>query len=171
MQHHQLLQQQHIQQQQLQHQQLQLQLRQQQRLAAAAGQSQILPTRIIKQSSSNTNDLENRQTPQSSSTPLGGGAGGNSSKRTYNIKDDYPAPGARKHQRLSPREYKYNAFGNFVASSLLDLPQKMALELVEKFTSDIVKALTMKMENAEAAAAAAAASTEDSDHHSLTIEQ
>lgn len=66
------------------------------------------------------------------------------SKRTaaFNMRKTPP-------QRLSPRELKYNAFGSFVSSSLMDLPQKMALELVEKFTSDIVKALTMKMDEME----------------------
>ncbi|XP_073826861.1 jing interacting gene regulatory 1 [Musca autumnalis] len=70
-----------------------------------------------------------------------------------------------KMPRLSPRENKYNSFGNFIASSLLDLPQKMALELVEKFTSDIVKALTMKVDlmEANAAAAAGGGNTNDGD--------
>ncbi|KAM7360965.1 jing interacting gene regulatory 1 isoform 1-T4 [Cochliomyia hominivorax] len=55
------------------------------------------------------------------------------------------APAAKK-PRFNHREYKYTAFGNFISSSLLDLPPSIALELVEKFTSDIVKVL---MKNAE----------------------
>lgn len=47
---------------------------------------------------------------------------------------------------LSVREMKYAAFGNFVASSLLDLSKTSALVLVERFTSEIVKALLQKTE-------------------------
>lgn len=36
---------------------------------------------------------------------------------------------------------KYEAFGNFIATSLTDLSEEKALKLVEKFTGDIVKAL------------------------------
>lgn len=39
---------------------------------------------------------------------------------------------------------KFDAFGNFIVSSLTDLPEHKALELVEKFTCDIVKALLSK---------------------------
>lgn len=39
---------------------------------------------------------------------------------------------------------KFEAFGNFVVSSLADMPEQKALELVEKFTSDIVKTLIAK---------------------------
>ncbi|KAI8129883.1 hypothetical protein CVS40_1000 [Lucilia cuprina] len=56
------------------------------------------------------------------------------------------APSPPKQARLNARELKYNAFGNFISSSLQDLPPSTALELVEKFTSDIVKVL---MANAE----------------------
>lgn len=41
----------------------------------------------------------------------------------------------------NPSSAKFEAFGNFVASSLIDLPEKNALELVERFTSEIVKTL------------------------------
>lgn len=41
----------------------------------------------------------------------------------------------------NPSSAKFEAFGNFLASSLIDLPEKNALELVEKFTSEIVKTL------------------------------
>lgn len=51
---------------------------------------------------------------------------------------------------LNVREMKYAAFGNFVASSLLDLPQNTALELVERFTSELVKALLQKVETTTA---------------------
>lgn len=41
----------------------------------------------------------------------------------------------------NPSSAKFEAFGHFLASSLIDLPEKNALELVEKFTSEIVKSL------------------------------
>lgn len=41
----------------------------------------------------------------------------------------------------NPSTAKFEAFGRFLASSLIDLPEKNALELVERFTSDIVKSL------------------------------
>lgn len=40
-----------------------------------------------------------------------------------------------------PSSAKFEAFGHFIASSLIDLPEKDALELVEKFTSDLVRTL------------------------------
>ncbi|XP_031635920.1 uncharacterized protein LOC116348876 [Contarinia nasturtii] len=43
----------------------------------------------------------------------------------------------------NPSSAKFEAFGNFVATSLVDLPETNALELVEKFTSEIVKALIL----------------------------
>lgn len=52
-----------------------------------------------------------------------------------------------KYARLSPRELKYAAFGQFISSSLLDLPMGTALELVEKFTSEIVKTLKEKQQD------------------------
>lgn len=45
-----------------------------------------------------------------------------------------------KHTR-NPSSAKFDAFGNFIASSLIDLPEKNALELVEKFTTEIVRSL------------------------------
>uniref|UniRef100_A0A905ATH8 MADF domain-containing protein n=1 Tax=Glossina morsitans morsitans TaxID=37546 RepID=A0A905ATH8_GLOMM len=53
----------------------------------------------------------------------------------------------QKEPCLSSRELRYAAFGNFVSSSLQDLPQNAALELVEKFTSEIVKSLLEKSED------------------------
>lgn len=41
----------------------------------------------------------------------------------------------------NPSSAKFEAFGHFIASSLIDLPEKNALELVEKFTSEIVRTL------------------------------
>lgn len=41
----------------------------------------------------------------------------------------------------NPSTAKFEAFGHFIASSLIDLPEKDALELVEKFTSDLVRTL------------------------------
>lgn len=39
---------------------------------------------------------------------------------------------------------KYEAFGNFIATSLTDLSEEKALKLIEKFTGDIVKALLLQ---------------------------
>lgn len=47
----------------------------------------------------------------------------------------------RRTAEKNPSSAKYEAFGTFVSSSLIDLPEKNALELVEMFTSEIVKAL------------------------------
>lgn len=50
----------------------------------------------------------------------------------------------QSYKRSSPKNpssAKFEAFGTFVASSLIDLPETNALELVERFTSEIVKAL------------------------------
>uniref|UniRef100_A0A0A1WZT6 Transcription factor Adf-1 n=1 Tax=Zeugodacus cucurbitae TaxID=28588 RepID=A0A0A1WZT6_ZEUCU len=42
---------------------------------------------------------------------------------------------------LSNSEQKYAAFGEFVSASLLELPTTRALQLVEKFTSEVVRVL------------------------------
>uniref|UniRef100_A0A034W9H5 Transcription factor Adf-1 n=1 Tax=Bactrocera dorsalis TaxID=27457 RepID=A0A034W9H5_BACDO len=42
---------------------------------------------------------------------------------------------------LSNSEQKYAAFGEFVSASLLELPATRALQLVEKFTSEVVRVL------------------------------
>lgn len=47
----------------------------------------------------------------------------------------------RRTFERNPSSAKFDAFGNFVATSLIDMPERMALELVEKFTSEIVKSL------------------------------
>lgn len=55
---------------------------------------------------------------------------------------------AQNHQNyqqspmITSRVDKYQKFGNFIASSLSDLPEEQALSLIEKFTMDIVT--TMK---------------------------
>lgn len=47
----------------------------------------------------------------------------------------------KRNSSKNPSSAKFEAFGRFVSSSLIDLPEKNALELVEKFTSEIVKSL------------------------------
>lgn len=47
----------------------------------------------------------------------------------------------KRTPQKNPSTAKFEAFGHFLASSLIDLPEKNALELVEKFTSEIVKSL------------------------------
>lgn len=49
---------------------------------------------------------------------------------------------------LSSPTAKFEAFGNFVASSLTDLPETKALELIEKFTSELVRTLITTKTNA-----------------------
>uniref|UniRef100_A0A1A9WJK1 MADF domain-containing protein n=1 Tax=Glossina brevipalpis TaxID=37001 RepID=A0A1A9WJK1_9MUSC len=61
--------------------------------------------------------------------------------------EEPPTTTHQKEPCLSSRELRYIAFGNFVSSSLQDLPQNAALELVEKFTSEIVKSLLEKSED------------------------
>lgn len=46
--------------------------------------------------------------------------------------------------RIRTSADKFEAFGNFVVSALTDLPERKALELVENFTSELVKALLNK---------------------------
>uniref|UniRef100_A0A1I8M6T7 MADF domain-containing protein n=1 Tax=Musca domestica TaxID=7370 RepID=A0A1I8M6T7_MUSDO len=184
-------QQQHLQHQQQQHLQLQQQQQQlllQRQLAQHQQQQQQLQqqqqqnsrhsARISKRhnnSHSNHNQNENQRPlrlPQLTSTPLAGGNAGAATKRLHDNDELYNGVTASKIARSSnPRENKYNAFGNFIASSLLDLPQKMALELVEKFTSDIVRALTTKMDIMEANAAAAAEASNTNDDHQQQQQQ
>lgn len=45
------------------------------------------------------------------------------------------------NSRKEPSHDKFHAFGQFMASSLIDMPEKNALELVEKFTIEIVQKL------------------------------
>lgn len=47
----------------------------------------------------------------------------------------------KRSTQKNPSSAKFEAFGTFVATSLIDLPETNALELVERFTSEIVKAL------------------------------
>lgn len=58
------------------------------------------------------------------------------------------APSFLREKRIcletTTRVQKFDAFGKFVTSSLIELPSEKALKLVEKFTSDIVKVLIEK---------------------------
>lgn len=53
----------------------------------------------------------------------------------------------RRSSQKNPSHAKFEAFGSFIASSLIDLPEKNALELVERFTSEIVKTLIASKES------------------------
>lgn len=55
---------------------------------------------------------------------------------------------------------KFSAFGLFLTSSLLDMPENKALGLIEKFTNDIVRALIDPSTPLSSAAVAAAAAAE-----------
>lgn len=46
-----------------------------------------------------------------------------------------------------PKMDKYNKFGQFIASSLADLPEEQALALIEKFTLDVVGAMRNNLTN------------------------
>lgn len=63
-------------------------------------------------------------------------------KRSYNTQNRYfaPPPPPIKRQRFEGRSEKFEAFGKFLSTSLCDLSENKALELVQKFTSDLVKA-------------------------------
>lgn len=63
-----------------------------------------------------------------------------SGNRTQQQHQYQPQPQQQLPQ-LQPAHDKFRAFGQFVASSLIDLPEKSALELVEKFTREIVQTL------------------------------
>lgn len=47
--------------------------------------------------------------------------------------------GQNAHENISAA--KFEAFGKFISSSLIDLPEHSALQLVEKFTTEIVRTL------------------------------
>lgn len=51
----------------------------------------------------------------------------------------------------NPSAAKFEAFGQFIGSSLIDLPEKDALELVEKFTCEIVRTLIASKDSAATA--------------------
>lgn len=53
----------------------------------------------------------------------------------------------RRSSQKNPSHAKFEAFGSFIASSLIDLPEKNALELVERFTREIVKTLIASKES------------------------
>lgn len=53
-------------------------------------------------------------------------------------------PTDTKRAKLHQTSDKFNAFGTFIASSLQDLPETKALEIIEKFTNEIVRALIQK---------------------------
>lgn len=53
------------------------------------------------------------------------------------------ASGQKKIPRNHHSSHKFEAFGSFVNNSLQDLPQHKALAMVERFTSELVRALTV----------------------------
>lgn len=86
-------------------------------------------------SSNNTADLQlNDSDPHNSL---------NHSNRTILSMAHLAQPAVAAPRIRTPAD-KFDAFGNFIVSSLTDLPERKALELVEKFTCDIVKALLSK---------------------------
>lgn len=89
--------------------------------------------------------------PSSGMNGDGDGGGGDISRINNNISSnrhiDCESRSSLHHpSSFHPKYYrspiaKFEAFGNFVVSALTDLPEPKALELVEKFTSDLVRAL------------------------------
>lgn len=77
----------------------------------------------------------------------GGGVGSRKNNNNSIMQADSESQSSLHHpSAFHPKYYrspmaKFEAFGNFVVSSLTELPERKALELVEKFTSDLVKAL------------------------------
>lgn len=65
-------------------------------------------------------------------------------KRSYTVQQHAPRfygpPPLPKRQKFEGRSEKFEAFGKFLSTSLCDLPENRALELVQKFTSELVKA-------------------------------
>lgn len=62
-------------------------------------------------------------------------------KRTYPTQQHpkYFGPSPPKRQRFEGRSEKFEAFGKFLSTSLCDLPENRALELIQKFTNELVK--------------------------------
>lgn len=54
----------------------------------------------------------------------------------------------KRQMPKNPSAAKFEAFGHFIGSSLIDLPEKDALELVEKFTCEIVRTLIASKDTA-----------------------
>lgn len=87
-----------------------------------------------------------------SSSRAGGNIGGASSSAAHNrstpLNNDCDSLNLNNKGPSTTRQRtsadKFDAFGTFMATSLTDLPERKALELVEKFTSEIVKALLSK---------------------------
>lgn len=107
----------------------------------------------------NINALKEHQPTVNGDGSSGGGgpADGSSSSRKINLNSimhaDSESQSSLQHpSSFHPKYYrspiaKFEAFGNFVVSSLTDLPEPRALELVEKFTSDLVRALIASKSN------------------------
>lgn len=69
----------------------------------------------------------------------------NTLKRTLQTDDiDTSEESSPKQPKIHQTSDKFNAFGSFIASSLQDLPETKALEIIEKFTNEIVRALIHK---------------------------
>ncbi|XP_053949585.1 uncharacterized protein LOC128857827 isoform X1 [Anastrepha ludens] len=60
-----------------------------------------------------------------------------------------PTPDREEDRNSNPNSNfcKFRAFGQFLASSLIEMNQRDALHLVEKFTSDLVKSLLLETHN------------------------
>lgn len=71
-----------------------------------------------------------------------------SQSATANHSHQIPLPVNNNHMDLNNYEVigqnKYKAFGQFLASSLIEMNEMQALMLVEKFTTDLVKYLKME---------------------------
>lgn len=54
---------------------------------------------------------------------------------------DYCSASYEQPSKTSKKTEKFQSFGQFVAASLSDLPEEKALDLVEKFTLQLVRVM------------------------------
>lgn len=64
-------------------------------------------------------------------------------KQSLLADDGSDSTGHKKIKRNHHPSHKFEAFGSFLSNSLQDLPQHKALAMIDRFTSEIVRALTL----------------------------
>ncbi|XP_012157970.1 G-box-binding factor isoform X2 [Ceratitis capitata] len=109
-----------------------------------AGVLHLQPRPNIPQNNNFNNSNHNIENMNSKSNAL-------RQKEAATVLAPRPAYNLQVNRRcLTNSEQKYAAFGDFVSSSLLELPATCALQLVEKFTSEVVRVLlNSKEKNAQ----------------------
>lgn len=71
----------------------------------------------------------------------------NSNSNYHGMKPPSPDKQVDNSPNVNPNLCKFRAFGQFLTSSLIEMNQKDALVLVEKFTTDLVKSLLLETHN------------------------